>query len=100
MMHQFVVADSSLMTSVARPVVGSAWAVYPNPTNGNLYLNPGEGAGTLRLYDITGALIRTWNVVDNSSTMLLDMNGVAEGMYFLEMEREGVRSVERVEVVR
>lgn len=100
MMHQFVVADSSLMTHVAMPVAGSPWAVYPNPTNGNLWLNPGEGAGTLRLYDVTGALLRTWNIVDNSGVMQLDLNGVAEGMYFLEMERAGVKSVERVEVVR
>jgi bilirubin oxidase len=99
MMHQFVVADSSLLLSTPRPVAGT-WSVYPNPTNGNLWLQPGEGAGTLRLYDVTGALIRTWNVMDNSGTVQLDLNGVADGMYFLEMEKEGERSVERVEVVR
>jgi blue copper oxidase len=99
MMHQFVVTDSSFITQVPNVAV-STWSVYPNPTNGNLWLNPGTGAGVLRLYDVTGALIRTWNIANNNSTMQLDINGVAGGMYFLQMERAGEKSVQRVEIVR
>lgn len=99
MMHQFVVADSSLLLNVPRPAK-TTWAVYPNPTNGNLWLNPGDEAGTVHLYDVTGALLRTWNIAERSGTVQLDLNGIADGMYFLEMETNGVRSVERVQVMR
>ena len=100
MMHQFVVTDSSFLTHVTPRAVVSNWSVYPNPTNGNLWLNPGEGAGVLRLYDVTGALIRTWNIADNNSMMQLDLNGIADGMYFLQMERAGEKSMQKIQVVR
>jgi blue copper oxidase len=99
MMHQFVVADSALAINDAHSVVNQ-WAVYPNPNNGNVWVNPGEGAGTLRLYDVTGALIRTWNVAQQNGIMQLDLNGVADGMYFLQMERAGEKSVQKIQVVR
>jgi bilirubin oxidase len=100
MMHQFVVTYPNGVGITETLPSGTTWTVYPNPNNGSVWVNPGEGEGVLHLYDVTGALIRTWNVADQSGTMQLDLNGVADGMYFLQLEKAGEKSVQKIQVMR
>ncbi len=70
---------------------------YPNPSNGLFTLSGAEGSfAALRAVD--GQQIRAWNV--NSSSEQVSMDGLAPGVYFLELVAKGRREVLRVSFVR
>lgn len=70
---------------------------YPNPSDGQFTLTGAEGSvAVLRALD--GQQVRTWKV--NTSAEQVSMEGMAPGVYFLELLAEGRREVLRVSFVR
>ncbi len=62
--------------------LADAPVIYPNPGNGLLNMAGIEGDCVLNVYDITGALIKSLIVNNNTN---IDLTTETEGMYFIEM---------------
>lgn len=99
MMHQFVVTP--------RPSVGIApeaqltlWSVYPNPATTTLTIaRPNSDAGTVRMYDMTGALVNVWTLNEQNEITVLDISDLSSGMYILELEQESGLTTQRISVI-
>lgn len=68
--------------------------VYPNPTTHTLVVRniPIQNA-TLKLYDMSGRMVRQWNV--EGETMVLDLNVLNQGVYMLQCGEKMVKVVKR-----
>ncbi|HXB97116.1 MAG TPA: T9SS type A sorting domain-containing protein, partial [bacterium] len=64
-------------------------AMVPNPVRGSgviSYRLPGDGAATLRLFGLDGALVSTWNLgtqPQGEGQIKVQLGGVAPGVYIL-----------------
>lgn len=74
-------------------------AVWPNPTTGMVYVRAGQ-AGTVshvRVSDVLGRVLTTQLTrTNNASPWLLDLSSEPTGVYLVELETGGLRSVERI----
>jgi len=69
---------------ITHTVVGASLKIYPNPTNGALYVSASETV-QLTLQDITGK-----QVFKGNSNQSIDMKDMADGLYLLHVtDREG-----------
>ena len=63
--------------------------MVPNPVRGSgviSYRLPGDGAATLRLFSLDGALVSTWNLgtqPQGEGQIKVQLGGVAPGVYIL-----------------
>ena len=76
-----------------------AAALYPNPSSGNTTLllpNTGNPAATIRIYDMSGALLS--EQTENGSTITLQTAGLAADIYFVEITQNG--GTQRLKLVR
>ncbi|MFN8274744.1 MAG: T9SS type A sorting domain-containing protein [Flavobacteriaceae bacterium] len=72
------------LTDTDYSVNQSQWLVYPNPTQGSLTYNQdfSPGAKSVRIYDSLGRAIYR---EDNSNINSLDISGLSNGVYFIEL---------------
>lgn len=74
-------------------------AVYPNPANGALFIQNASGqSGTYRLMDILGQEIASGSISSNTTATELNVQKVGSGIYLLEIEIAGKRSIEKVQL--
>lgn len=66
---------------------------YPNPSTGFVNLKSDRGIGTVSIYDASGKMVKS--VEGNGNNLELDLSDLGRGMYFLDVEVEGVGSVKR-----
>lgn len=70
------------------------FAVYPNPTSGNVKIQGIEGIATVKILDQTGRILKTLeNITSASSIDLSDLNA---GTYFASISNGTSSSVERL----
>ncbi|MCX6310518.1 MAG: T9SS type A sorting domain-containing protein [Bacteroidetes bacterium] len=69
-------------------------SVYPNPTNGTVNINNTISGAKICLMNLSGQII-IQETAENVS-MKMNLENVAAGIYFIEMENEGVRSVQKL----
>jgi len=76
-------------------------SVYPNPANGllNLELEGTKNSGNTRLYDLSGRLLREWNL-DGNASMKLDVSDIHPGTYILVTNNNNVISTNKVVLVK
>lgn len=80
-----------------------AFHVYPVPATTAVKLHvpaPLEGAGEIRLYDLTGRSVRAWVFTRLDEETTLDLTGLADGTYILQLQAPqwaGVRRVVKLE---
>lgn len=67
---------------------------YPNPANGYITVRTDEIGSTLRIIDISGKLIRVEKVVNTNQR--IDLNGVKSGVYFISVESEARRILQKL----
>lgn len=77
--------------------------IYPNPVQGQAYIRlTGNEAGRLkaRLLDLQGRLVveQQFELTEGNNEFAFGVDGVAPGMYFIEVESAGKRSTQRVVV--
>lgn len=77
--------------------------IYPNPVQGQAYIRlTGNEAGQLkaRLLDLQGRLVaqQHYELTEGNNEFTFGVNGVAPGLYFMEVESAGKRSTQRVVV--
>jgi hypothetical protein len=64
--------------------------IFPNPANDNLmFLNNSTGKGELKIYTIKGQLLTTREIPAMEETNVIDVSGLARGIYFLKFDSEG-----------
>ncbi|MFM7725320.1 MAG: DUF4397 domain-containing protein, partial [Flavobacteriales bacterium] len=69
----------------------AAVSVYPNPSSDRLNVVIGKevkGASVLKLSDITGQVVSTMNIDPTSEKGVMDVKGLAAGMYHLSVVNE------------
>ncbi len=59
---------------------GVELVIYPNPTTDNLYIDTSPDVFNTTIYNTSGKLVRT-----NNSSKTLDVSGLLNGVYFLEI---------------
>lgn len=88
-----------LTTAIAATAAASEPAVWPNPTTGLVYISAGQAKSPsrVRVSDALGRVITTpITRTGGASQWLLDLSSAPSGIYLIELESEGVRSVQRV----
>jgi len=57
--------------------------INPNPAHGtaNLYIGNATKTLSVQLIDLDGKLIRQWSVTPGTTTMIVDVSGMAKGLY-------------------
>ena len=93
------VCVGELTTGVPLTTAPSAPAVWPNPTTGLVYISAAQATGPsrVRVSDALGRVLTTpITRAGGASPWLLDLSNAPAGMYLIELESEGVRSVQRV----
>jgi len=69
----------------------SSYSLYPNPTSS--FVNFGfEGVKTVRIIDMRGQLITSFK----TSSVQIDVKNLSSGLYFVEIETDGNRIVDRL----
>lgn len=81
------------------PVLDEVISVYPNPTNGLLFIEMNGDAGiyNFELRNVVGQMITTRNVsMQNTDVMVMDMSNVEKGIYFVKVSNGAEEIVRRV----
>lgn len=80
------------------------FAVYPNPTEGLLYINVGPdavGTARVRVLDMSGRTVLEAPInVRSGSASTIDMQGLQSGQYAVQLATERWTKVQRVQVAR
>lgn len=70
-------------------------SVYPNPTNGIIYIETGSlGATTIVLNDVAGRTMCTITTAEAKTP--LDLSGFDSGIYFLSIRQNGTHTIHKI----
>ena len=72
----------------------SPLSVYPNPTNGKLFINSVSQLNTVRVYDASGRLVMDFGKV-RSTELSIEMGNLASGVYFVMVDNTTVKVVKQ-----
>ena len=78
-------------------------SLYPNPSNGSLYLKAGsiQGNEWIQVYDMSGKQVYMQQLHGQSSPVLIDLNDLEKGIYFLRFGNdEGILLEEKLVLTR
>ena len=67
-------------------------ALYPNPTNGTLYIESQDDASTFTISNMLGQTVMSGNIADSQT---IDVSGLDDGMYFICIGQRTVKFVVR-----
>ena len=88
--------DCSVL-SVSSEELSAAISIYPNPSNGLVYIN-NSGFMTLdnaRIYDVNGRLILRKELADTPLNQI-DLTTISKGVYFLMVSSDGASITEKI----
>ncbi|PIX13088.1 MAG: hypothetical protein COZ74_08060, partial [Flavobacteriaceae bacterium CG_4_8_14_3_um_filter_31_8] len=76
---------------VEENIVKTPYSVYPNPFNNDLNVSSQIKVESLRLYNISGQLVKQ---IKNSNSM--NVSELAKGIYILEVTADATREIRKV----
>jgi hypothetical protein len=83
--------------------IGSGFSLYPNPTDGMLYVNIGDVKGSVRVRvtDMSGRTVieQPMNIASGSVSSI-DMNGLRNGQYAVQVTTDDWTRTDRVQLTR
>jgi hypothetical protein len=88
-----------LSTVGIAPVTAKTIKLYPNPTNGNLFVNLPENNGnavTISITNMIGSVIQVKKVDNPSDQVRLDLSGLGKGIYFIKVTGNGFETTTKV----
>ncbi len=90
----YPVCDSSIVyvSSGYVPPPTEKITVWPNPASHEVHLEnnvPSTKPSTLRLFNATGQAVRQWKMSAGQLGHVFSLDGLADGMYFWRLERDG-----------
>lgn len=75
-------------------ISGEISSPIPNPNNGSAIINfslpNGYNSGVITLFDLSGAIIKTYNVDRNSSELQITTSELASGLYYFNLTSNGI----------
>ena len=74
----------------------NAASIYPNPASGAFYIKTKTSLSKVKLYNQTGSLVKTIDVIDDAREVTVDVNGIQSGVYFLELQNNSEKSWKKV----
>lgn len=74
----------------------NAAAVYPNPASSEFYIKTKTSLSKVKLYNQTGSLMKTIDVMDDAREVTVDVNGMQSGVYLLELQNNSEKSWKKV----
>ncbi|MEO0216688.1 MAG: T9SS type A sorting domain-containing protein, partial [candidate division WOR-3 bacterium] len=80
--------------------------IYPNPTKGMIRLrfnSPDERKITIQLYDVCGRLVYKEDIAKSNIAMnelLITPKNLSAGIYFVQLEAEGCKRIEKVVLLK
>ena len=61
--------------------------VFPNPAQGMVYVTvKSEGSSQVSLLNLIGQTVRSYNVNSNVETFAMDIQGLKEGIYLVQVQ--------------
>lgn len=74
-----------------------AFSIYPNPATTDIFIkNNTEIDYTAGLYTVLGEKVKEQKAPENSDIMKIDLEGLANGIYFLKIENAGQEWVKKI----
>ena len=71
--------------------------VYPNPANGSVRVEAGNGIESINVYNVLGTLVETVNA--NGKTVNVNLSNYSDGVYFFSIrQNNGTVNNQRVVV--
>jgi len=70
--------------------------MQPNPAHSYTRTRLSGQGGTVRLWDIRGALCRQEKIAPGTTELRLDLQGIAPGVYLIEIRENGHQGVARL----
>lgn len=74
----------------------NATSIYPNPASGAFYIKTKTNLSKVKLYNQTGSLVKTIDVMDDAREFTVDVNGIQSGVYLLELQNDSEKSWKKV----
>lgn len=72
-------------------------SIYPNPTNGTVYINSENHINTINIFNISGQLILSPPIdVNSSKTNTLRLDNLSQGVYFIEVISDNISGIYRI----
>ncbi|HEY0046935.1 MAG TPA: T9SS type A sorting domain-containing protein [Flavobacterium sp.] len=68
---------------------------YPNPVSDELHIRSSAGFSSYKIYDITGKMIGHNNLSTFATDYTIDVNGLVQGLYFLEISSESFSKTQK-----
>ena len=75
-------------------VTRNAFTMYPNPTNGKLYLLGSDEIGLVEVIDVTGKVLSVDNTVRTSKS--IDLSSLNNGIYFIKVNVGGRTVIKKI----
>jgi len=73
-----------------------ATSIYPNPASGAFNIKTKTNLSKVKLYNQTGSLVKTIDVMDDAREVTVDVNGIQSGVYLLELQNDSEKSWKKV----
>lgn len=80
----------------------SAYQVFPNPVKNEIYIIPNNDIVTpinVKLFDLSGKMIKNWDVNNTSEKIVLSMQGISSGTYLLKIQQNN-NAFETVKIIK
>jgi len=94
--------DIDVTLETAEQLVEKDWLLYPNPASGDavrLAVPSDIHIENIRLYSAVGALFSDLNVVSDNSAVVINLNGLADGIYYVRIQSSGMEKVLPLQVI-
>jgi|SRR5690606_13235709 len=94
MVDDFKVTSSNLAVN---EVLSSKFSVYPNPTNGQIFLSNAEGISVnkISMTDLNGRVVKTVNLGDVTEASV-DISDLSAGIYMMNISSEQGKAVKKI----
>jgi hypothetical protein len=86
----------NLTTHSATSWLNEEWEIYPNPSNGQVYIRQGNlpDEVLMQVYDLNGRLQKS--EVLRESLNYVDLSALSKGIYIVSLENQGDVKTERL----
>lgn len=70
--------------------------VFPNPANGNILITTRGTYKVIKVYDIMGRLVASWNITPGKTVISKDISTFSKGIYLFSFEGTGEKETVRI----
>lgn len=82
-------------TAISEPLINNDLLIYPNPSNGFLYLSREiESKSGIKVYSLDGKIVYQKVLFPNESS--INLKHLPNGVYFLELKSDNVNQITKV----